>query len=121
MLARKDGISSDSISIKTLDFSSEDTLTLASKSEGSADDEESVLRGFSATLTDLATLYEEERFLTLSAEPISVFFRPVPFFSNDSRILAVQFLAFDTISPSCDFVVTFRAMPYPYDDSMKLQ
>ena len=52
MLARKDGISSDSISIKTLDFSSEDTLTLASKSEGSADDEESVLGGFSATLTD---------------------------------------------------------------------
>jgi|SRR5918992_1853238 hypothetical protein len=121
MLARKDGISSDSISMKTLDFSSEDTLTLASKSEGPADDEENVFRGFSATLTDLATLYEEDRFLTLSAEPISVFFRPVPFFLNDSRILAVQFLGFDTISPSCDFVVTFRAMPYPYDDSMKLQ
>jgi hypothetical protein len=46
---------------------------------------------------------------------------PTPFISNDSRILAVQLLGFDTVRPSCDFVVTFRAMPYPYDNPSKLQ
>ena len=138
MLARRDGISSDSISIKTFDLPSERTLTLGSRFEGIVGCKESVLGGFSATHTHLAILSEIEPFLSslkeIDSEPDSKCFdkdfgraesfvlpSPTPFFSNDSRILAVQLLGFDAVRPSCDFVVTFRAMPYPYDNPSKLQ
>lgn len=138
MLARRDGISADSISIKTFDLPSDRTLTLGSKFEGIVGCRESVLGGFSAKHTHWAILYEIEPFLSsmieIDSEPDSKFFdldfgraesfilpSPTPFFSNDSRILAVQLLGFDTVRPSRDFVVTFRAMPYPYDNPSKLQ
>lgn len=138
MLARRDGISSDLISIKTFDLPSERTLTLGSKLEGIVGCRESVLGGFSAKHTHWAILSEIERFLSsiieIDSEPdlrcfdlnfgraeSFVHLSPTPFISNDSRILAVQLLGFDTVSPSCDLVVTFRAMPYPYDNPSKLQ
>jgi hypothetical protein len=138
MLARRDGISSDSISIKTFVLPSERTMMLGSKFEGIAGCRESVLDGFSARHTHWAILYETEPFLSslieIDPEPGSkcfdldfgraesfVLLSLTPFFSNDSWILAVQLLGFDTVRPSCDFVVTFRAMPYPYDNPSKLQ
>src|ERR671915_867823 len=137
MLARRDGLSSDSIFIKTFDLLSERTLTLGSKFEGIVNCRESVHGGFSAKHTQWAILSEIEPFLSSmieSDEPDSKCFdldfgrvesfilpSPTPFISNDSRILAVQLLGFDTVRPSCDFVVTFRAMPYPYDNPSKLQ
>lgn len=138
MLARRDGISSDLISIKTFDLPSERTLTLGSKLEGIVGCRESVLGGFSAKHTHWAILSEIEPFLSsmieIDSEPDLKCFdlnfgraesfvlpSPTPFISNDSCILAVQLLGFDTVRPSCDFVVTFRAMPYPYDNPSKLQ
>lgn len=133
MLARRDGISSDLISIKTFDLPSERTLTFGSKLEGIVGCRESVLGGFSAKHTHWAILSEIEPFLSsmieIDCEPDLNFGKaesfvlpsPTPFTSNDSRILAVQLLGFDTVRPSCDFVVTFRAMPYPYDNPSKLQ
>ena len=138
MLARRDGISFDSISIKTSDLLSERTLTLGSIFERIVGFRESVLGGFSATHTHSAILSEIELPLSSSIEIDSelesqcfdlgfgrgesfVLPSSAPFFSNDSRILAVQLLGFDTVRPSCDFVVTFRTMPYPYDNPSKLQ
>ena len=60
MFARRDGISSDSISIKTFDLPPERTLTLGSKSEGIVGCRESVFGGFSATHTHCAILSEIE-------------------------------------------------------------
>jgi hypothetical protein len=42
------------------------------------------------------------------------------FFPKDNWILATQFLGFNTVSPSGDFVIAFWAMPYAYHNSPKL-
>lgn len=68
MFARRDGISSDSISIKTFDLPSERTLMLGSKFEEIVGRRESVLGGFSAKHTHRAILSEIEPFLSSMIE-----------------------------------------------------
>jgi hypothetical protein len=97
-------------------LSSHDTLVLISKfvrfaldvglDKGAPEEEENVIGGFKAILID---------------STIPLLFSLVSFSPSDSCILAVQLFGLDVVSPPCNLVVTFRAMPYTGDNSTKLQ
>ena len=150
MLARKEEILYDSISIYTFEWSSYETLVLTSIFEGVAPDEgeegigeeeeewegcgEYVIGGFIAIQIDLAKWTSED--LLCPSELPSKYdlegiilelgdLEPLILFSlvsfpKDSWILAAQFLGLNIVSPSGDFEITFWAMPYTYYNSTKL-
>lgn len=150
MLALKEEILYDSISIYTFEWSSYETLVLTSIFEGVAPDEgeegigeeeeewegcgEYVIGGFIAIQIDLAKWTSEDLLWCVlpskydleciilelgDLEPL-ILFSLVSFFPKDSWILAAQFLGLNIVSPSGDFEITFRAMPYTYYNSTKL-